>query len=169
MKRAESVSRNVSGITTTPNPKTCINPLLGKWRGSFLVRAKYRSETRLFEAATWQPGEREPSAGRKHPCYHAHTCGLCKIKLYSSFSSASVHHRYGTDSARNAGEVPRISHAPQICGTGDAEVRRSGIAALPPGSCENIVEAASPFGLAMPRIIPGTQINNIAHTLDAGA
>lgn len=44
-----------------PNPKTCINPLLGKWRSSFLVRAKYRSETRLFEAATWQPGERSPA------------------------------------------------------------------------------------------------------------
>ncbi len=62
-----------------------------------------------------------------------------KIKPYSSpaaCSSASVHHRYGTDSARNAGEVPRISHAPQIGETQDAEVW---CAVSPPPRPENHV------------------------------
>ncbi len=92
---------------------------------SFLVQAKYRSETRLFEAATWQPDENNPAQEESiHVIMRTHVACV-KIKPYSSpaaCSSASVHHRYGTDSARNAGEVPRISHAPQIGETQDAEV-----------------------------------------------
>ncbi|KAL1258647.1 hypothetical protein QQF64_009224 [Cirrhinus molitorella] len=118
-----------------PIPKTCINPLLRRCHRSFLVQAKYRSETRLFEAATWQPDENNPAQEESiHVIMRTHVACV-KIKPYSSpaaCSSASVHHRYGTDSARNAGEVPRISHAPQIGGTRDAEVWRSGIASLPP-------------------------------------
>lgn len=140
-----------------PIPKTCINPLLRRCHRSFLVQAKYRSETRLFEAATWQPDENNPAQEESiHVIMRTHVACV-KIKPYSSpaaCSSASVHHRYGTDSARNAGEVPRISHAPQIGGTREAEVWYSGIASHPPG--RNTVLAKTTLTFALPIIIiPG--------------